>query len=1265
MRLREQARSREPVDPLEQVETRPEDAISNAEGSNAIRAGEATEAIQASGELGRDRSSRTTALAGVAHASAPLPHLDRLQLAFGSHDLRGVRVTETSAAPDALGARAYTIGERIAFGAPADLRLAAHEAAHVVQQRQGVELSGSVGQPGDRYERQADEVAEAAATGGSVERILGRAHAAFTHAGPGLQFDAKPAADRRSQHALSTPVLLELAIARLGEVAQAGDMAAYIAASGVAGAVTEALNGTTEPDPDVLRQKAVRLNSFLVANQNIFRALRALERKDAYLRGVAATIVDEVERVARRYAVALQLAWAADRDRETFEMAVDEANAAMAVLPKIIIDEYLGRSGIEKEISRIEPEREKLVRLRERTSRAPLRGRVAEDMVGLQRGLQHKSTTRALEALLRRIRSDRSDGKDVTEGLKSITTLTQQALGVIYAMQVYEQVDAYAQELDNWINKGIELIWKEVLGKMRDYRHQVDDILTIFESDVKDFGWGQASDQRVASALDKLTTLVASDEFQKAIGAAEARLETIAVIRLVGKAIALTALAALGGAVAAEFASAGAVSLGAAEGGMAARGAAFIGNVLAFTAIQRTGQKQIFGSVEGSFIGDAFVNALMFGALKVAEVGFTKFFKLFADPKAWKVTFALGKAGVAFGSLAGFSEAHYAVMHGGKAMPGEERLRSYLQNVIMVAVLEAGRFITEPIAKRLSMPALRFKLGKRMEALDRSYAVVADAYSRLKRGFMAPDEVEKLAVLITKQWFDELKLLGDAAKDKVITGPELDEALGRYQRAMAELELQLSRINADAPTAPGRKPIFRPLDSGVVEFDPDSDALDILAKHYKGNFGESKTLKGGYEGRSPDGELTYYVPAGAKPKEIATAARIAAGRDAANQARANDPTAAAGFDRLSTAFGKVWVDELLAAVPADAMAKFLRLLTDPTTSGGDLSSNVNHLLQIAGNEKAIRFGRRYGLKLAINLYRRYRSASNLEKVLDEIDARVQADPEGTRSLLADLEAAGSAAEIEKLLGKEKAKPPKPPRPRITKNKLPVDRSNPEWVTVRAEVEKDVKAHNLDLKPDELDLWADCELVFQEGQAGRYRHRPRAQKLALLDAFDAAARAAKVPSGWMSSHRGNLSEALFNPDYGKPKPAFYKHEQVKGRRPEGTTIPDYRIAHAGFTEWVNQKSHDLDPKGPRDANGVLKGAKATARSLLKDMIGDGTDSKPGEANNIPIGDRYSLDFIRDPGPETVVAMLDILFGETSPLYRVRFGEDWHTNPRMQK
>lgn len=104
-----------------------------------------------------------------------MPHFDRIQAAFGGHDLSGVRAhtgADALASCDTMGAEAYARGSDVAFAGTPSLFVAAHEAAHVVQQSGGVQLKGGVGQAGDRYERQADEVAARVVRGESAEPLL-------------------------------------------------------------------------------------------------------------------------------------------------------------------------------------------------------------------------------------------------------------------------------------------------------------------------------------------------------------------------------------------------------------------------------------------------------------------------------------------------------------------------------------------------------------------------------------------------------------------------------------------------------------------------------------------------------------------------------------------------------------------------------------------------------------------------------------------------------------------------------------------------------------------------------------------------------------------------------------------------------------------------------------------------------------------------------------------------------------------------------------
>jgi len=118
-------------------------------------------------------------MAAAVHATSgtagPLPYLSRIQAAFGRHDVTGVRAYVGGSAEEGasrMGARAFATGDQVAFGAAPDLHTAAHEAAHVVQQRGGVQLAGGVGSEGDPYERHADAVADLVVQGRSGEALL-------------------------------------------------------------------------------------------------------------------------------------------------------------------------------------------------------------------------------------------------------------------------------------------------------------------------------------------------------------------------------------------------------------------------------------------------------------------------------------------------------------------------------------------------------------------------------------------------------------------------------------------------------------------------------------------------------------------------------------------------------------------------------------------------------------------------------------------------------------------------------------------------------------------------------------------------------------------------------------------------------------------------------------------------------------------------------------------------------------------------------------
>jgi hypothetical protein len=127
--------------------------------------------------LGTDHLSGASQVAaqGTSGPSAPLPFLGAIQESFGSHDVSEVKAYsggKTAQAAKSLGAKAFASGDSVGFGSTPDLHTAAHEAAHTVQQRQGVQLKGEMGQAGDSYERHADAVADKVVAGESAQGLL-------------------------------------------------------------------------------------------------------------------------------------------------------------------------------------------------------------------------------------------------------------------------------------------------------------------------------------------------------------------------------------------------------------------------------------------------------------------------------------------------------------------------------------------------------------------------------------------------------------------------------------------------------------------------------------------------------------------------------------------------------------------------------------------------------------------------------------------------------------------------------------------------------------------------------------------------------------------------------------------------------------------------------------------------------------------------------------------------------------------------------------
>lgn len=113
----------------------------------------------------RGNAAAAEALAAKGAGGGNLPHFEKVQRAFGKHDLSGVRAVFGGDAKQ-KSAEAYASGESVTFRTSPDLRTVAHEAAHVVQQR------GGVSEASDALEQQAERVADLVVAGKSAESEL-------------------------------------------------------------------------------------------------------------------------------------------------------------------------------------------------------------------------------------------------------------------------------------------------------------------------------------------------------------------------------------------------------------------------------------------------------------------------------------------------------------------------------------------------------------------------------------------------------------------------------------------------------------------------------------------------------------------------------------------------------------------------------------------------------------------------------------------------------------------------------------------------------------------------------------------------------------------------------------------------------------------------------------------------------------------------------------------------------------------------------------
>ena len=1175
-------------------------------------------------------------------------------------DLRGVQIYDdpaAGAAAGALGTRAFTRNGAIVFGpgqyrphTPAGRELLMHELVHAVQQ---------TGPPvADGESSVATLEAEAAAVAGGRRGPVTRRGRADL-----VMRDPKPVtpAAKPITTSLDTSTILDVCLELLAPLVADPQLKGL---SNVQNEVRRLLASPADVAAVNAHDRAQRLLEALTVTSQTFTALKTLGEPGHYLGSVSGAIVKQVGVIRDAYMVGVFRSFGDAPDPH----AMDRAEALMLDLPGFITQQYLGPTGIPGVVRDINRLREQLIALSSQTGTARIShpiDDVLDEKVGM---LSAKLINLWVEGARRSVSSKQPDAFDVVQG---VAGRVQFVFAAWIARVNYEQFLRWHQELsDSYINKA----YRDRDPLARKWMNKFDTALNEFVKVANaTYPTGEALAVAVQGAMEGVQRLIADPDYKKDSETIGDRLKTIKVIDAVAQLVLITAAAALtGGAAGAAASPALLAATGSAE--IASVGA-FVAEGLAFTVTSRAGQSLVFGQAQGDFSSDLAWNLLTLGAIK--GIGSVYGGAIKAASGVEKIVLNLGRVATTGLVLHGLGELHAAAT--GHTMTDEERYRSVVQNAIMLAAFELGSFVTKPIEERISAAiGAKFKpiFEGRLKSLAGDRAAVQSGLEALRRGTATAAEVNAALKRIETIWNREVAMLDEAVKRKIMTADEADAVLSGYTAEAQRLQLRLATLGiAESPAAgaPGSRPVFRPQGRGVVSFTP--EGRGAIEATYKQQGGQITSIGGNILlARLPNGEITILYPEGAAPESLPEASRLATATDSAHAAAALDPDASAGLALLGDAqkwFGAVKLAEILAAVPDGGLGSFLRDISEilRPAAGKTTPRRDTAVFQfLATHARA----RELVLELGADVVQRVRGAvgdADAIPALERVgDALAAAPTEAARAeLRAKIIGADTRAKLDVALGA-----PKPPRarpPARPRGYTGPQTSDPSWSAYEAQATKFASDHGETLTPDNLRRRAAMLQIIGNAKKLVYARWARQAKLDLLDQYDMLGRQSGAETTWINQARGDLAEWLFSPGRGMRRRFFLKHVDV-GRSVTGVSILDYGL-ETGQTradgqpqiEWVDLKSdylgHDRTgaPKGKADPMALASAeGKAAARQYLKDATAD--------QSNLPVGDTISLHFVRDPGPFTRKAMVDILLlTPGTPVSRVRIGDIWYDRAHL--
>jgi hypothetical protein len=625
-----------------------------------------------------------------------------------------------------------------------------------------------------------------------------------------------------------------------------------------------------------LRMQLRRLVDLLAYLGPVFTTLDVLTREDEYLGGLADVATERVWNIIRLYGEAILTSYYGDSGTNEPLAAADRL---MAEFPRWLNRLYLsdprGVSSLINTIPDLQAElRSAYLRRGEYRWVEHLRERSYQvmKMSSVSWGPVPGSLYGEREQQRQKVEWDwRNEKNYVSDEIHDLYANVQTDIGMLTAMILYEQCSYLAHELssslindiiETQVGRGLlEHITEEYATSLWHIVHRFED--NSYETDGKE---KQATAQAILGDLKGLVGKATS--FESDLDAVYSRLKWINRIDFAGKLVLIVAAATLTGGLAgsiAEVFGAGWFSMAVVTG-------------FGFTVGSRLGQHLAYGKVEGgigSFIDEWFWNAVTFGVLSKVSAGLANIIKFPEGAGRFtKLAVKLGRAGGAMIALQGVAELH-TFLYEHRLMSWGEHGEAMLTNAVLMATLHAGKFIMDPIEARITKGIVdKLRLNKRIaDRIDHVAAkkrlALKNRLAELENGEMPPREVDKVINEIAGAWYEELKIIDDAAsgesgEEPVITKSELDTALSAYREHIAEMQLQMSHIGVEAPSPSGQT-TFRPIEPGVVAFAP--EGRPTLEAFYAEDptmpgksLTESASMPGVLEGRMPTGELTYFVP---------------------------------------------------------------------------------------------------------------------------------------------------------------------------------------------------------------------------------------------------------------------------------------------------------------------------------------------------------------------------------------------------------------------